>query len=188
MPKQNTFSRPSSPEEIKTEDGVKWRMHSSPTCEVRENDSMVVGPLNRLFSPQRLAPSVEFSESAVVCYISNKCATQHETLREGGKGANVLMSSNLPSLGQSVFRLSAGVMNFSTSPNPPQTLIHRHQNTNGIMIKNETVEKIAEVITKFEEVEVGYIFGSSLLGKGADVDIALLVSEKLPPHKWMKLP
>jgi predicted nucleotidyltransferase len=53
-------------------------------------------------------------------------------------------------------------------------------------VKNEMVEKLAEGLSKFQEVEVGYVFGSFLTGKFTDIDVALLLPKALPPHESMR--
>ena len=52
--------------------------------------------------------------------------------------------------------------------------------------KKEVLQKIAEVLSKFEEIEVGYVFGSFLRTEFEDIDIALLISKSSPPYKAMK--
>lgn len=52
--------------------------------------------------------------------------------------------------------------------------------------KKEVVEKIAEVLSTFEEIEVGYVFGSFLKAAFEDIDIAILTSSPSPPYKAMK--
>lgn len=53
-------------------------------------------------------------------------------------------------------------------------------------MRNDTMEKIAEGISKFRQVEVGYVFGSFLRGKFTDIDVALLLSKTSPPYESMK--
>ena len=53
-------------------------------------------------------------------------------------------------------------------------------------MRNETTRKIADGLSNFHEVEVGYVFGSFLTGKFTDIDVALLLSKKLPPYQSMK--
>lgn len=56
----------------------------------------------------------------------------------------------------------------------------------GGIVKNEAIKKIAEGLSKFREVETGYVFGSFLTGGFTDIDIALLISKALPPYESMK--
>jgi len=43
------------------------------------------------------------------------------------------------------------------------------------------LQKIGEVLSKFKEIEIGYVFGSFLKGEFKDIDIALVPSKSLPP-------
>ena len=53
-------------------------------------------------------------------------------------------------------------------------------------MKNET-KRIAGGLSKFRDVEAGYVFGSFLTGKFTDIDVALLISKALSPYESMKL-
>ena len=48
------------------------------------------------------------------------------------------------------------------------------------------LQKIGEVLSKFKEIEIGYMFGSFLKGEFKDIDIALVLSKSLPPYDAMK--
>lgn len=55
-----------------------------------------------------------------------------------------------------------------------------------VLEKEEVLQKIGEVLSGFEEIDVGYVFGSFLKGEFEDIDVALLVSKSLSPYKSMK--
>lgn len=46
---------------------------------------------------------------------------------------------------------------------------------------NHVLQRIGEVLSRFEEIDMGYIFGSYLRGEFEDMDVALLLSNSLPP-------
>jgi len=48
------------------------------------------------------------------------------------------------------------------------------------------LQKIGEVLSKFKEIEIGYVFGSFLKGEFKDIDIALVLSKSLSPYDAMK--
>jgi predicted nucleotidyltransferase len=56
-----------------------------------------------------------------------------------------------------------------------------------VMMKEEIKRKIAEVLSSFPEVWVGYVFGSFLTGRFSDVDVAVLLSEEPPHYESLKL-
>ncbi len=53
--------------------------------------------------------------------------------------------------------------------------------------KYETIRKIGEVISGFDDVEIAYIFGSFLeRDRFNDIDIAMLLSKELNPYGRFK--
>lgn len=55
------------------------------------------------------------------------------------------------------------------------------------MDKKEIMRKIGEVISRFDDVEVAYIFGSFLeCDKFNDIDIAIFLSKELNPYRRFK--
>ncbi len=56
-----------------------------------------------------------------------------------------------------------------------------------MILKNEIGRKIEKVISRFNDVEVAYIFGSFLEGdKFNDIDVAILLSKELNPYRRFK--
>jgi predicted nucleotidyltransferase len=54
--------------------------------------------------------------------------------------------------------------------------------------KEEAIKKIVGALSAFEEVELGYIFGSFHEGREfRDVDVAILLSDPLPPYESERL-
>jgi hypothetical protein len=53
-------------------------------------------------------------------------------------------------------------------------------------LTDEVLQRVGEVLSRFKEIEVGYVFGSSLKGEFEDVDVALLLSKSFPPYESMK--
>lgn len=53
--------------------------------------------------------------------------------------------------------------------------------------KTEVAGKIGEILSRFEEIDVAYVFGSFLESdKFNDIDVALLISKELDPYKRFK--
>lgn len=61
------------------------------------------------------------------------------------------------------------------------------RDAHGRKVGDEILQRTGEVLSRFEEIEVGYIFGSYLRGEFEDVDVALLLSKSLPPYESIKL-
>ncbi|ATZ61211.2 MAG: hypothetical protein DDT40_00306 [candidate division WS2 bacterium] len=55
-----------------------------------------------------------------------------------------------------------------------------------VLEKEEVLQKIGEVLSGFEEIDIGYVFGSFLKGEFEDIDVALLVSKSPSPYESMK--
>ncbi len=54
-------------------------------------------------------------------------------------------------------------------------------------VKTEIAGKIGEILSRFDDIDVAYVFGSFLGGdKFNDIDVALLVSKELNPYKRFK--
>lgn len=53
-------------------------------------------------------------------------------------------------------------------------------------MKEEILQKIDEVLSRFEEIEIGYVFGIFLKGELEDIDVALLVSKSFSSYEGMK--
>lgn len=54
-------------------------------------------------------------------------------------------------------------------------------------VRGEILKNIAEVLSQFREVVVGYVFGSLLPNeKFEDIDVGLLLAEPLSPYQGMK--
>lgn len=54
-------------------------------------------------------------------------------------------------------------------------------------MREAILEKVKECLSKFSEVDIGYVFGSFLRGKFTDVDVAVLLSETPRPHDSVKI-
>jgi len=55
------------------------------------------------------------------------------------------------------------------------------------MERKEVLRKIREIISRFDDVEIAYIFGSFLKGdKFNDIDIAIFLSKELNPYRRFK--
>ncbi len=55
------------------------------------------------------------------------------------------------------------------------------------MDKKKLMDEIGKLVSEFKEVDVAYIFGSFLERSDfSDVDLALLLSEELPPYQRFK--
>ncbi|MBS1263016.1 MAG: hypothetical protein MAG715_00183 [Methanonatronarchaeales archaeon] len=54
-------------------------------------------------------------------------------------------------------------------------------------LSEEELQQIGEVLSGFDEVELGYVYGSSLRGSFEDVDVAALLSGEPDSYAAMKL-
>lgn len=52
--------------------------------------------------------------------------------------------------------------------------------------RENVLRVIGEVLSRFEEVDVGYVFGSFLRGEFRDVDVAILTSRRFSPYEEFK--
>jgi predicted nucleotidyltransferase len=55
------------------------------------------------------------------------------------------------------------------------------------MDKKEVKEKIGEIVSRFEDVEVAYVFGSFLdRDRFNDIDVAIVISREMNPYRRFK--
>jgi hypothetical protein len=64
----------------------------------------------------------------------------------------------------------------------------RSSNSKIRKVPDEVLQRIGEILflSRSEEIEVGYVFGSSLRGEFEDVDVALLLSKSFSSYESMK--